>query len=134
MNYPLNWLGIFAQVEAHANDMQPQECCGVILVTGEVVKLDNVFDPPELRNVRFAVDRVMLRRIDPSSILAVYHSHPNASAWPSDTDAADAATWPGKLSLIVGMKNGTAYETRVFQNRVHPATNRVMLMASQPAV
>lgn len=129
----MNWFQIQSDIMAHANDAQPQECCGIVLRTGEVVRCENVFEPVELRNCRYTIDPLVLRRYNRDDVLGFYHSHPNSGAWPEENDVADARGL-GMLELIVGMRNGTAFETRVFQVIHDSRTNGRRFMAAQPEI
>jgi len=46
-------------------------------------------------------------------VLGFYHSHPHSPAWPSPTDAAEAA-YPEAVHLIVGLNEGVA-DARLFR-------------------
>lgn len=127
----MNWQDIMDAVQAHANDAQPQECCGIVLRDGTVVRATNTFEPESMRHCRYAIDPLMLRRYHRDEVLGFYHSHPNSAAWPEQNDLADARE-VGMLEIIVGMRNGTAYEVRVFQVGVNPMTNGRMFRACQP--
>lgn len=91
----------------------PEECCGLLLgrwLSGGVVEISKVVPvanaaSPELRRRRFSIEpRVILEwdRIAGEaglSIVGFVHSHPDASARPSETDAGLA--WPGYVYVIV---------------------------------
>ncbi len=80
----------------HALERYPYECCGIIAGEGAFarqiipVRSDIVssskysMNNNELKNVLYKLDEVSL------DMIAVYHSHPIAHAYPSDADIAKA--------------------------------------------
>ncbi|HZI17953.1 MAG TPA: M67 family metallopeptidase [Pyrinomonadaceae bacterium] len=111
-----------AEVEAHAREALPRECCG--LVGGRwpeaetVYRLRNVArdplvayeaDPQEL----FAAQRRMRARGE--SLVAVYHSHPRArDPVPSPTDVK-LAFYPAAVYLIIGFGEDGGAVVRAFR-------------------
>jgi [CysO sulfur-carrier protein]-S-L-cysteine hydrolase len=96
----------------HAIADAPNECCGVVAVTGrdpgvatEVYPATNTAASP----LRFEVDpRELLRIIDEIELAghelgAIYHSHTRTEPFPSQTDVNFAANWPGVEWIIVGV-------------------------------
>jgi [CysO sulfur-carrier protein]-S-L-cysteine hydrolase len=96
----------------HAIADAPNECCGVVAVTGrdpavatEVYRAANTAASP----LRFEVDpRELLRIIDEIELAgeelgAIYHSHTRTEPFPSQTDVNFAANWPGVEWIIVGV-------------------------------
>ena len=101
------------RVVAHARQLAPDECCGLLIGDG-----DGVVDCAPARNI---ADRPAVRfLIDPKDhlhalrdarrrgldIVGFYHSHPRSAAIPSDTDRAEA-NYPDHLFLIVGLADTT---------------------------
>ncbi|HUF91308.1 MAG TPA: aminotransferase class III-fold pyridoxal phosphate-dependent enzyme, partial [Candidatus Limnocylindria bacterium] len=96
-----------AEIKRHAVREYPGECCGVIVVRGEerrLVACRNIQDdrhaadparfPRDARTAYF-MDPADLARVyrlerDGFSLAVVYHSHPNAGAYFSETDRAQA--------------------------------------------
>ena len=100
---------------AHAREMSPAECCG--LVGGEGGSVRKVY---RLRNVArdplvgyeaapeelFAAQRDMRER--GQELLGIYHSHPRAAEpVPSETDVR-LAYYPSAIYFIIGLGAGSA--------------------------
>ena len=97
-----------------AASAHPNECCGILLGTGERIETirpaTNVHPAP---NRHFEIDPQALvdvhrtARAGGPSVLGYYHSHPNGRAEPSATDreqaASDGAIWAiiaaGRITL-----------------------------------
>ena len=99
------------QILAHAKQVAPEECCGLIGGTGDGAA-KNIYS---LRNVSadkivsyeaapedlFAAQRQMRERGE--ELLAIYHSHPrSAQPAPSETDVR-LAYYPRAVYFIVGL-------------------------------
>ena len=117
-------------LRAHAARAYPEECCGLLagplpegfgapgaaLDATETLPLDNAWEGP--RTNRFRVDGLALAKMERAleerglSVLGIYHSHPDAPAWPSPFDLDNA--WPSYAYLIVSLRKGTAGEARVW--------------------
>ncbi len=86
---------------AHCREGYPDEACGILAGRGDEVqkiyKADNIEHSP----VRYEMDsRELIRankdmRENNLSILSIYHSHPSAPAYPSQTDISRAKPWNG---------------------------------------
>jgi proteasome lid subunit RPN8/RPN11 len=104
---------------AHARAEAPAECCGMLIgrdrSIDQAVPAKNIADRP----TRFLVDpkdHIDARRDARGrglEVLGFYHSHPHSPAWPSPTDAAEAA-YPEAVHLIVST-NGGAANARLFR-------------------
>lgn len=106
---------VLATIVDHAAAAWPDEACGVLVGTGDVIA-----DAVPARNV--AADPATAFEIDPPTLLAVhraartgtkavvgwYHSHPNGVGVPSPTDAVRAAP-DGRLWLIAAAGAVTAW-------------------------
>ena|SRR5947209_14838953 len=100
-------------VVAHAREMAPAECCGVLIGRGgEVVRAyptRNAADRP----TRFVIDpgdhfaAIRAARGQQLEVVGYYHSHPHSAPRPSATDIAEA-TYPDHLMLIVGLATADA--------------------------
>jgi len=85
-------------MRAHAVQLHPNECCGIILGAGPRIKAiipaRNIHSDP---GKRFEIDPHALikafrqERAGGPEVLGYYHSHPHGPAHPSATDAAQAA-------------------------------------------
>src|SRR6185503_10064473 len=96
---------------AHAREVAPAECCGLIGGSHEqhartIYRLRNVTTNPELAYEAapedlFAAQRQMRERGE--ELLAIYHSHPRAiDPSPSETDVR-LAYYPSAKYLIIGL-------------------------------
>jgi proteasome lid subunit RPN8/RPN11 len=107
-------------VVAHAREASPAECCGLLVGSpGEItsaVRAGNLSENPK----RFLVDpkdHIRARRDARAAgldVVGFYHSHPHSAAEPSETDAAEAWTYPNHLHLIVGLA-GEAADVRLYR-------------------
>lgn len=108
----------------------PEECCGLLagplpegfgapgalIVPAKTLPLENT--AAVSRTNRFALDPLALskaeRRLEArgQGVLGIYHSHPDAPAWPSPFDLENA--WPSYAYLIVSVRHGTPLEARVW--------------------
>jgi [CysO sulfur-carrier protein]-S-L-cysteine hydrolase len=94
---------------AHARADAPNECCGMIAAAdGRLTSYfpaANEFNSP----MRFQIDSGDQLRITNEieargeEIGAIFHSHPNSEAYPSQTDVNLARWWPGVLWLICSL-------------------------------
>jgi [CysO sulfur-carrier protein]-S-L-cysteine hydrolase len=98
-----------AELVAHARADAPNECCGMIAAAdGHLTAYfpaANEFASP----MRFQIDSADQIRITNQieergeEIGAIFHSHPNSEAYPSQTDLNLARWWPGVLWLICSL-------------------------------
>lgn len=105
---------------AHARAALPDECCGILLGTGdrilEAVSAKNVAPDPRRRfliDPKAHLDARRDARGRGLEIIGFYHSHPRSDAQPSARDLAEAA-YPGHLYLIVGL-GGAVPEIRTYR-------------------
>lgn len=100
---------------AHANDANPNECCGLVGGRTDAVTntypLHNVAHNPQIEYEAapedlFAAQRQMRERGE--QLLGIYHSHPRSAApTPSQTDVR-LAYYPHAVYFIVGFDRGQA--------------------------
>ncbi len=106
---------------AHAREVAPAECCGLIGGGAErnartIYRLRNITANPELGYEAapedlFAAQRQMRERGE--ELIAIYHSHPRAAdPSPSETDVR-LAYYPSATYLIVGL-GGTEAAVNAF--------------------
>lgn len=117
---------VLAEVEAHAAEAYPEECCGALL--GEVPadfgaadcglearaarRLPNAWPESGSKTRRYEADGSALAALERElrggalGVIGFYHSHPDAPAWPSPFDLERA--WPAYAYLIVEARAGKA--------------------------
>jgi proteasome lid subunit RPN8/RPN11 len=93
---------------AHARAELPNESCGMLAVDGErftqFFGARNEFASP----MRFRIDSADQIRIwtaidELGQEAAIFHSHPNSEASPSQTDINLARDWPGAIWVICSL-------------------------------
>jgi proteasome lid subunit RPN8/RPN11 len=101
-------VAIREQLIRQAVEASPRECCGLLLGSS-----DEIVEARPAPNI--AADPVRRFEIDPSAhfaairqartagleVVGAYHSHPNGTAVPSETDRAEAFEDPDFLHVIV---------------------------------
>lgn len=122
---------VLASIEAHASRVFPEECCGLLagplpsdfgspnaeLFAVEALPLENAWEASS-RNNRFRFDGLALTRAERQleerglGVIGIYHSHPQAPAWPSPFDLDNA--WPSYAYLIVSVRERVAGDARVW--------------------
>jgi [CysO sulfur-carrier protein]-S-L-cysteine hydrolase len=100
---------LYEELVAHARDDAPNECCGMIASRDGAFtshfRAHNEFESP----MRFQIDSRDQIRITNEieargdEIGAIFHSHPNSEASPSQTDVNLARWWPGVLWVICSL-------------------------------
>ena len=120
-----------AAVQAHAAKAFPEECCGLlagplpeafgspdaVLAPTQTLPLENAWESSSRHN-RFRLDGLALTRAERAfearglAVLGVYHSHPQAPAWPSPFDLDNA--WPSYAYLIVSVRDAVPGDARVW--------------------
>jgi proteasome lid subunit RPN8/RPN11 len=98
-----------AELIAHARADAPNECCGMI--AGADGRLTSYFPAANefASPMRFQIDARDQIRITNEiegrgeQIGAIFHSHPNSEARPSQTDVNLARWWPGVLWVICSL-------------------------------
>jgi proteasome lid subunit RPN8/RPN11 len=99
---------VWTALVAHARDEAPNECCGLLVGSADVIE-----DSVRTRNLesspaRFRVDPqehiALHRRLRPTSqrVVGAYHSHPQSPAIPSASDSAEAF-YPEFIYVIVSL-------------------------------
>ena len=120
-------------IAAHARETYPAECCGFLVGhrgrIGFAVRMRNVAGSAR----RYRIDdraHIELRRIlracaPPLEIVGVYHSHPDGSATPSDSDCAEAH-YSGWVHVIVACDGR---RTRLAAFRITDHRSRRLVLA-----
>lgn len=108
----------------HAREDLPNECCGILAGRdGRVLKLyrmTNLAASP----FRFDMDPGEIVKVDAEAgdndweLLAIYHSHTESEAYPSDTDVriagGTAQLWPDVRYVLVSLMDKAAPQVRSF--------------------
>ena len=103
---------VFDQIVAHALEERPNECCGLLIGSADIVE-----DCVRARNTRRSATRfhvepadhfaaVRRARAAGHEVIGAYHSHPNGPSGPSETDRA-RLTDPSMFHVIVSLAHGT---------------------------
>ena len=119
------------EVEAHARQTYPQECCGILVGTpghdtsAEVTRVTAVWPTENAetgdRTRGFVIATEVLLHAHKRArdlgdeVIGYYHSHPGKSAAPSPRDIATAA--PGASYLIVAIGSRHVLESRSWRWR-----------------
>ena len=119
--------GQLQAIERAAEAAYPEEACGLLVgcaETGDTWQVNtveasaNVAEPPRTR--RFEVDPKLRLRLErelrggPDAIIGVFHSHPNGSAAPSETDISMIFE-PDMVWLITAVADGRAGATMAYK-------------------
>lgn len=103
----------YDEILRHARDAAPEECCGLLLghpwQVVEAVRARNAAGEPRRRFLVNPADHFRaLRRARGAGveIIGAYHSHPAGTAYPSETDRADAIEDETFVHAIVAVRTG----------------------------
>ncbi|MBD2088859.1 M67 family metallopeptidase [Microcoleus sp. FACHB-1515] len=111
------------QIQSHAQQTYPHECCGLILghLEGdrkqvlEIHATQNAWSGDNFDTKRrYTIDPYDMMLVQKSSrdrnlnIIGIYHSHPDCEAVPSECDRL--AAWPQYSYLIVSVHQGVAQD------------------------
>jgi proteasome lid subunit RPN8/RPN11 len=110
---------VLAGIMAHAEETYPEECCGLLIATGdkrvvETMRMTNSFPGP--RNDRYHIDPLALYKADRTAaqrglyIAGIYHSHPDYPASLSKYDLEHSFPWYSYL--VVSVPKGRAGDFR----------------------
>ena len=113
---------------AHAQEENPNECCGLLASSGEQVMKHYRITNTEKSPFRYRMDpRDLLsatREIEDNGWLlrVIYHSHTHSEAYPSQTDVrlaiwqdTEQAIWPETYYILISLMNESAPDVRAFQ-------------------
>lgn len=97
------------QIIDHAHQGYPYEICGVVGgrngIAQTVISVPNASLTPRQQyemERQGMVDAIIGLQQTGQEVLAIYHSHPDSGAEPSETDVSHA-TWPDAVYLIIGL-------------------------------
>jgi [CysO sulfur-carrier protein]-S-L-cysteine hydrolase len=115
---------VIDDIIAHAREDLPNECCGMIGGSdgrgSTVYRARNAFESPLRFDVHPAdLFRIVEREIPAAGeeLMAIYHSHPNSEAYPSQTDINLAEGWPDPIWVICSLADPDAPAVRAFAIR-----------------
>ena len=102
---------VLDEVDAHAREAYPEECCGLLIATGEkkvidCVRMKNEHSGP--KHDRYHIDPLELYRADRAAsqrglvVAGIYHSHPDYPAALSRFDLDHAFPWYSYFIVSVG--------------------------------
>ena len=109
----------------HALEEDPQECCGVLLGSGddeatEFVRISNVAEDKERRYSMDPLEQSAAEQradADGRSITGIFHSHTFSQAYPSTTDVRNAVNsmWTTPVYVLVSLVEKTRPVVRAFR-------------------
>ena len=114
---------VLVGILAHAEETYPEECCGLLIATGnnndnkkvvETIRMTNSFAGP--RNDRYHINPLELYKADRTAaqkglyIAGIYHSHPDYPASLSKYDLEHSFHWYSYL--VVSVPKGKAGDFR----------------------
>ena len=117
---------LLRQIDRHAEEAYPEECCGFLLgrdddqdrTLVEALPAGNAFESAQ-RTHRFTIAPEQILSVEREadrrglSVVGIYHSHPDSPARPSAYDREQA--WPFYSYWIVSVQNGAAVDATSWQ-------------------
>lgn len=103
---------VLDRIVAHAVEDLPNECCGLLIGTQDIVE-----DAARARNIKRSRTRFQVEPADHFAairrarsagfeVIGAYHSHPQGPSGPSETDRT-RLTDPAMFHIIVSLAHGT---------------------------
>jgi proteasome lid subunit RPN8/RPN11 len=103
---------VIARIVAHAVEELPNECCGLLIGSSDIVE-----DATRARNLKRSRTKFQVEPADHFAairkaraagleVVGAYHSHPSGPSGPSDTDRARLSD-PSMFHIIVSLAHGT---------------------------
>ena len=118
----------FEKIVAQARIEATHECCGLLLGRGDAVEEvfpgRNVDGTPKTRYMMDPQDELRAFRLMDErgwDLVAIYHSHPETEAYPSETDRNRARDdqnrplFPGARHMIVSLREPAKPDVRAFR-------------------
>ena len=112
---------LIEEIVAHAREVVPEECCGVVTGTDGVATAVERAENEFAHAMRYRISADEMFRIYKladergEEMLAFYHSHPRSEAYPSQTDINEASGLPESLHLICSLENPEKPVVRAFR-------------------
>ena len=109
----------YAVILAHVEAERPNEACGLLAGTGELVgrvyAVENIHHSPTAYEMNPAQQVAAFLEIEAAGweLCGIYHSHPAGPAEPSPTDIAQAF-YPQSVYLIVSQNAQSGWQARGF--------------------
>jgi proteasome lid subunit RPN8/RPN11 len=103
---------VLAKIVAHAVEDLPNECCGLLIGTADMVEDASRARNTKRSRTKFQVEpadhfaAVRRARAAGFEIVGAYHSHPSGPSGPSETDRA-RLTDPSMFHVIISLAHGT---------------------------
>ena len=115
---------LLAEMISHALDRDPEECCGLLLGTGNTVtRLRRIRNTHESRVNRYNMDPLDVIEAERDAdgageeFVAIYHSHTYSQGYPSDTDIRNAVDsgWIDPFYVLVSLVEKTRPVVRAYR-------------------
>ena len=113
------------EMVAHAKEDLPNECCGILAGPQDEVAKSYRMSNVEASPFRFSMDPGELVAVDTEAgdngweLIAIYHSHTQSPAYPSDTDVriagGTAELWPDTRYVLVSLVDAANPSVRIFR-------------------
>ena len=103
---------VLAKIVAHAVEDLPNECCGLLIGTAEMVEDASRARNTKRSRTKFQVEpadhfaAIRRARAAGFEIVGAYHSHPSGPSGPSETDRV-RLTDPTMFHVIISLAHGT---------------------------
>ena len=103
---------VLTKIVAHAVEDLPNECCGLLIGTADIVEDASRARNTKRSRTKFQVEpadhfaAVRRARAAGFEIVGAYHSHPSGPSGPSETDRA-RLTDPSMFHVIISLAHGT---------------------------
>ena len=96
---------LYDQLVEHARSEAPNECCGIVVMDGDVATSVEPAKNIHASPLKFELDHADQIRLfrEFGDFACIYHSHTRTAPEPSQTDVNFAANWPGVEWLIIGL-------------------------------
>jgi proteasome lid subunit RPN8/RPN11 len=103
---------VLTKIVAHAVEDLPNECCGLLIGTADIVEDASRARNTKRSRTKFQVEpadhfaAIRRARAAGFEIVGAYHSHPSGPSGPSETDRA-RLTDPSMFHVIISLAHGT---------------------------